>query len=425
MESIIIHINRLGAIRDSVIKLKPIMVFSGESGLGKSYMAMLCHYLFRVLLDKERFNRFFTQKGLIFSEMKSNMHNSGELFLLTKKEIEQFLAKDALAYLGYMLNVDNFEGDIEIELPDTVPSEIRATFEEEIFGLENNEDVYLKLAMLDLTYRAKDDTIGNESPFAFLLRYGLIGKIFGDFRKLSDTFVLPPSRGPVLTETLYPVSGLYESFVSGLYKINRAQPHLEQVSEELVRLFSGILDGSVYREADKYYYRSADKNLPISAAASSIREIAPLALLVERFDVSSISILFEEPEAHLHPLKQRGMADIISALNSAGAYMQITTHSDYLLRRINELINLQRIYLNCQDEARFNDICKKCGIPSALKFDFGRLGAYLLNRNSDGSAEVVSQDVEDGIPFASFTEALDASLKNAYKLNGYLENGGC
>lgn len=133
------------------------------------------------------------------------------------------------------------------------------------------------------------------------------------------------------------------------------------MSEELVRLFSGILDGSVYREADKYYYRSADKNLPISAAASSIREIAPLALLVERFDVSSISILFEEPEAHLYPLKQRGMADIISALNSAGAYMQITTHSDYLLRRINELINLQRIYLNCQDEARFNDICKKCG----------------------------------------------------------------
>ena len=79
-------------------------------------------------------------------------------------------------------------------------------------------------------------------------------------------------------------------------------------------------------EADKYYYRSNGKDLPISAAASSIREIAPLALLVERYDVSTISILFEEPEAHLHPLKQRMMADIISALNNAGAYMQITTH---------------------------------------------------------------------------------------------------
>lgn len=425
MEGITIHINRLGAIRDSVVKLKPIMIFSGESGLGKSYMAMLCHYVFIVLLDKERFNRFFIQKGLIFSDMRANMHNSGDLFVLSKKEIEDFLAKDALAYLGYMLNIDNFEGDIEIKLPDTVPSEIKATFEEEILGLQNNEEVYLKLSMLDLIYRAKDDTIGNESPFAFLLRFGLISKIFGDFKKLSDTFVLPPSRGPILTETIYPVSGLYESFVSGLHKINRAQPHPEQVSDELVKLFSGILDGSVYREADKNFYRSTDKNLPISAAASSIREIAPLALLVERFDVSSIAILFEEPEAHLHPLKQRRMADIISALNHAGAYMQITTHSDYLLRRLNELINLQRIYLKYQDDSKFESICEECGIPSSLKFNFDRLGAYLLNRNSDGTAEIVSQDVEDGIPFASFTAALDASLKNAYKLNDYLENGDC
>ena len=83
MEGITIHINRLGAIRDSVVKLKPIMIFSGESGLGKSYMAMLCHYVFIVLLDKERFNRFFIQKGLIFSDMRSIMHNSGDLFVLS------------------------------------------------------------------------------------------------------------------------------------------------------------------------------------------------------------------------------------------------------------------------------------------------------------------------------------------------------
>ena len=41
MERITITIHRLGAIKDSVIEMKPIMVFSGESGLGKSYVAML------------------------------------------------------------------------------------------------------------------------------------------------------------------------------------------------------------------------------------------------------------------------------------------------------------------------------------------------------------------------------------------------
>ena len=77
MERITITIHRLGAIKDSVIEMKPIMVFSGESGLGKSYVAMLCNYIFTVLLDKERFNRFFIQKCIVFNDMRSNLHNQG------------------------------------------------------------------------------------------------------------------------------------------------------------------------------------------------------------------------------------------------------------------------------------------------------------------------------------------------------------
>lgn len=39
-----IHIENIGPIRDSRIELKPFMVFSGESGTGKSYTALLVHY---------------------------------------------------------------------------------------------------------------------------------------------------------------------------------------------------------------------------------------------------------------------------------------------------------------------------------------------------------------------------------------------
>lgn len=40
-----IHINKLGPIGDSEIELKPLMVFTGMSGLGKSYTAFLIYYL--------------------------------------------------------------------------------------------------------------------------------------------------------------------------------------------------------------------------------------------------------------------------------------------------------------------------------------------------------------------------------------------
>lgn len=61
MNDITIHIDRLGAIKDSEIRLNKLMIFSGESGLGKSYVAALCHYFFYLLLDTHRLSSFFEQ----------------------------------------------------------------------------------------------------------------------------------------------------------------------------------------------------------------------------------------------------------------------------------------------------------------------------------------------------------------------------
>ena len=50
-EKIKIYIEELGPIRDSVIELKPFMIFSGESGMGKSYTVLLVHYIYRILCN--------------------------------------------------------------------------------------------------------------------------------------------------------------------------------------------------------------------------------------------------------------------------------------------------------------------------------------------------------------------------------------
>ncbi len=39
MNPVIFQIKKLGAVKNSKIELKPFMIFSGESGLGKSYVA--------------------------------------------------------------------------------------------------------------------------------------------------------------------------------------------------------------------------------------------------------------------------------------------------------------------------------------------------------------------------------------------------
>ena len=58
MKNIRIQIKELGAVRASTLELKPLMVFSGESGLGKSYVAILVHYFYK-LIAESRLQGFF------------------------------------------------------------------------------------------------------------------------------------------------------------------------------------------------------------------------------------------------------------------------------------------------------------------------------------------------------------------------------
>jgi len=45
MDKIKIVVHSLGKIRDAEIEISPLTIFCGDSGLGKSYLAMLVHYL--------------------------------------------------------------------------------------------------------------------------------------------------------------------------------------------------------------------------------------------------------------------------------------------------------------------------------------------------------------------------------------------
>lgn len=56
-----ILIDKLGPITDSEITVKPFMVFTGDSGLGKSYTAFLVYNLTSAL-TAYRLQEFITQK---------------------------------------------------------------------------------------------------------------------------------------------------------------------------------------------------------------------------------------------------------------------------------------------------------------------------------------------------------------------------
>lgn len=422
MKCIKVRIDQLGRIRDSEILVSPLMVFSGESGLGKSYLALLCHYFFELLINTSRLNHFFVDNNIDFNILSKDFKDVGTALEIKKQDLETWMAKDAILYLRYMLGYDGISGQIEITLPESVPDTMAFTYKNELTGLVDKEEIYTILSLGNLRFRIQEKTQFDESPFAFLLRFVLIDYIFGNYQKLDSTFVLPPSRGPILTEQIIPTTGMYSEFLNDMAGLNRIKPRPDTASEIVLKLFRTILEGEVDKEETTYIYTTNDASMPVSAAAASIREIAPLQILAKKQDVSRCAILVEEPEAHLHPLKQRMMADIIGALSHNGAIMQITTHSDYFLRRLNELIMFAKAKKTTDDPDKLRTLSEKVNIVEDMSIDESIIGAYLLRKQADNTSIAVKQDISNGIPFAAFRDAILDNMNYQDILGDYLQD---
>ena len=189
----------------------------------------------------------------------------------------------------------------------------------------------------------------------------------------------------------------------------------DNVSEDCKQLFQSLMDGDVAKTGEKYVYHTHGDDLPITAAASSVKEMAPLQLLIKKRDIKTVAVLIEEPEAHLHPLKQRMIADAIVAMAKYGAMMQITTHSDFFLRRINDLVRLHAIRQK-KNAIEYQLLCDELELNPDLTLDPEILTAYYLERNDDGSVSVLRQDVGNGIPFDTLREINGKPLTNSAKL---------
>ena len=413
MERIKVKINKLGRVANSSIEIAPMMIFSGESGMGKSYLALLSHYFYDVLILSDRVKRLeklFVEYGYNYNEMVRDFQNMGVALNISKQQLEQWMAKDAISYLRFMLNSPKLEGDIKVTLPDSVPEKMTIQYGVDKAGLVNSESREVVLTMGKIGFRVTQSAINDVTPFASIFSAYLTECLFGHIYAIRSTFNMPPSRGPVLSENVTGNSGMYKDFIADVNDMSNVFPNNQEEPEQLMKQLHEIMEGEVQKEDGKYVYLTEGVNMPISAAASSIREIAPLQLLASKVIMGQTAILIEEPEAHLHPNKQRMMADVVGCIRKTGAYVHLTTHSDYFLRRINELILFQR-YADSHSEEETAKLAVRTGINTSFSIDGKEAVAYLVVRQDDGTSKVVEQNLKNGVPFTSFSEAVRESMR--------------
>lgn len=405
MKTIKININRLGAVRNSKIELKPLMILSGESGLGKSYVAILVHYFYK-LLAESRLQDFFDSEGWGFDTLLSNSPHEGS-FTVNADMLLAWINEDAKTYLRQSVGNEELAVDVTFKIP-FKKKEYVFRYSTVLFGIEGKEEksFLFQLDKTSMRLGSENDvkSIGS-LPWAMLfqetLRHDLLGTT-----QINQTFTMVPGRGALLNlpitmqERIRGKGDIYTEFLNDWYVV-RSMPMRRGAESDLVSILYDINGGKIeLDEHDRVLYRiDGDTLMPISAAASSIKELAPLYMLLDKYPAEQLSILFEEPEAHLHPQKQVDIADFVVRAINKGTHMQITTHSDYFLRRINDRIFLHKI--NEISPSAYKETLAHYGY-SDLTMNPSLIGAYLLRREKDGSVKVVSQELEKGIPYESF-----------------------
>ena len=106
------------------------------------------------------------------------------------------------------------------------------------------------------------------------------------------------------------------------------------------------------------YYRSTDDevrfiskarkarsfNIPLHRTSSSVRGLSDLYFFLRHICKKDQLLIIDEPESHLDTANQIEFARLMARLVRAGVKVLITTHSDYIIKEINNLIMLSRSF---------------------------------------------------------------------------------
>ena len=155
----------------------------------------------------------------------------------------------------------------------------------------------------------------------------------------------------------------------------------------------------------EYVPFNAKRSLKLDAASSLVSELAPI-IVIARYHLQPYDLLIiEEPEAHLHPGVLPLIARCLTKLVRSNVRVLITTHSDWLLKSLRNLIlegDLIELGISAHDESNDNYLLR------------GEVGTWEFSASShfDGTeVEEIKFDEFNGIE-PSDIERVSDSLYN-------------
>ena len=203
------------------------------------------------------------------------------------------------------------------------------------------------------------------------------------------------------------LSGVVADFLNQLIDFGDTESTVDgdgQYAEHAERLETHLLGGAVriHRSSlgyPSFHYRPAEwkRDLPLMNTSSMVSELAPVVLYLRHVVSPGDVLIIEEPESHLHPAMQVAFTRQLAAVVRSGVRVVLTTHSEWVLEALANLVRLSEVDASQRREIAGDDL--------ALTPD--QVGAWLFEQKRRPKGSVVKEiplDVRRGTFPAGFGE---------------------
>lgn len=424
MKKIEIIINEFGPLSNQTITLAPFMIFTGKSGLGKSYANYLTYYFFSSFTEGRL-------QDLVENKIKKN--RTDQQFTITEDELRQWLNNGVEEFMRDFLGDDSLTCNVNfsfslgenkqlnISYTKELGKELQETFEDQRIVIAN---VTINSSTPVRIYEYTPDE--TKASITKVLQWYLQSLLFE--QRIIKSIILPPARGAYVGENyttkekIASSTGMYRLFLRDSDEGVLAFPLEKADRQFFTSQIERLIDGKLVSEKGLQSLKLPNGHkISLTASASSIKELSPLLFYMMNWSNMPLSICLEEPEAHLHPDMQVDIANLLAALFNKQSFLQLTTHSDYFLQRINQLIKIG--YIRQEQPEAYKKLCEDRKLNNRFYLDAGQIKAYYFHADENHQSHVEELKIgRNGIPFSTFFDTVKKLREEEDYLNDILES---
>ena len=376
-----LYIDNLGKVIQSELELNNLTILVGDNNSGKTYITYSLYGLLKNWTDFINYNSFKTIENRLKIEGHITL-NREEIVALVSKSI----ISESTNFQNRIRDLFNDKEKIFSEAKVTLDFEKPKFFKdsEKKFQIGDNIVLHGKLVnnTLSITYVKQVENEIDERLFRRIVgdvfAYLIFDEIFPDptiitaerlgislFYKeldekrnsLVDGLQKLDDRDGNLHpfELLMAMSAYYATPIKDHITFTRNLDNIKKNNSKVniassMEIIKDILGADFKKEnkQDIRFYTKNKKNnkfdIPLYLASSSARCIVDIYFYLKHVAKAGDILIIDEPESHLTLKNQRSMAKLIASIIKLDIKVFITTHSDFLVKELNNLILLSNSF---------------------------------------------------------------------------------